>query len=200
MPLAIAGQATPQASRSPATLPVGTPIQIALNNALSTKTSVAGDQFTATVSAPVLSADGMTVMVPQGSTVVGRVASVQKSGSLGGKSQLQLEFQALHLADGTSLPLRAEVSQVNTKHGVGAVVTGSPSTNSEGGVQQSQSRKTAGSATAGGIAGAAIGAIAGGGKGAAIGLLSGAGLGVLTSGVKGGDLNIPAGAGLTIVL
>ncbi|HEV2447389.1 MAG TPA: TrbI/VirB10 family protein [Candidatus Sulfopaludibacter sp.] len=193
MPLAMASQTS-------TTVPQGTAIQITLNNALGTKTSAQGDPFTATVSAPVFSANGMRQMIPQGSTISGRVASVQKSGSLGGKSQLQLEFQALHLPDGTSLPLRAEVSQVNTKHGVGAVVTGSPSASAEGGVQQSQSRKTAGSATAGGVAGAAIGAIAGGGKGAAIGLLSGAGLGVLTAAVKGGDINLPAGTSLTIVL
>lgn len=201
LPVAITGvgeaQSTPSAQGY--TLNVGTPVRITLNNELNTNKAVQGDPFTAAVAAPVFSADGSMLLIPKGSTVVGKVASVQKSGTMSGESQLQLSFQRLHLPDGTSMPLRAEVSQVNTKGGVGKVVTGAPSTTSEGGVQSSQSRRTVGSAAAGGVAGAAIGAIAGGGKGAGIGTLVGAGLGVLTA-TRGGNLDLPSGTELTIVL
>jgi len=188
-----------RAQSGPGTLPSGTSLALKLNNTLSTRSSNPGDTFTAAVTAPVYSQDGQTVLVPEGSTVEGRVASVQRSGSISGNSQIQLNFERLRLPDGSSYPLRAGVSQVNPNGGVGGAITGTPSTTNEGGVQQSQTRNTVGTAAAGGAVGAIIGAIAGGGKGAGIGGLVGAGLGVVLAG-RNGALDLPAGTPITITL
>lgn len=205
-----AGAAAPPASQANAqpsanasigsgTLPAGTQLALKLNNTLSTRSSNAGDTFTANVTAPVYSTDGQTLLVPQGSTVRGKVASVQHSGSVSGTSALQLNIEDLRLPNGTTLPLRAEVSQVNPQGGIGGAITGTPSTTNEGGVQQSQTRRSVGTAAAGGSVGAIIGAIAGGGKGAGIGGLIGAGLGVVLAS-REGNLDLPAGTPMTIRL
>jgi len=180
------------------TLPVGTTMNVKLNNTLSTGSSQSGDSFAATVAAPVNGPNG-EVLVPVGSTITGTVASVQRSGSVSGTSQIQLNFQSLRLPSGLSLPLRAEVSQITSQQGVGGAITGSPSATSEGGVEKSQTRNTAGTAAAGGAAGLIIGAIAGGGKGAGIGGLVGAGLGAVLAS-RNGNLTLPAGTGMTIKL
>ncbi|HWG38429.1 MAG TPA: TrbI/VirB10 family protein [Terriglobales bacterium] len=198
-------QTTPQyspnrrAQSGPGTLPAGTSLALKLNNTLSTRSSNPGDTFTAAVTAPAYSQDGQTLLVPEGSTVEGRVASVQRSGGISGNSQIQLTFERLRLPDGSSYPLRAGVSQVNSSEGVGGAITGTPSATNEGGVQQSQTRNTVGTAAAGGAVGAIIGAIAGGGKGAGIGGLVGAGLGVVLAG-RNGALDLPAGTPMTITL
>jgi len=180
------------------TLPVGTTMDVKLNNTLSTGSSQAGDSFAATVAAPVNGPNGQ-ILVPVGSTITGTVASVQRSGSVSGNSQIQLNFQSLRLPGGTSVPLRAQVSQITSQQGVGGAITGSPSTTNEGGVEKSQTRNTAGTAAAGGAAGLIIGAIAGGGKGAGIGGLVGAGLGAVLAS-RNGNLTLPAGTGMTIKL
>jgi len=180
-------------------LPSGSTLNLKLNNTLSTRSSNAGDTFTATITQPVYDQNSQAVLVPQGSTVEGRVASVQRSGGVSGTSQIQLNFQQLRLPDGQSYPLRAEVSQVNSQNGIGGTITGSPSTTNEGGVQQSQTRRTIGTAAASGAVGALIGAIAGGGKGAAIGTILGGGLGVVLAS-RNGALDLPAGTPITITL
>lgn len=192
-------QPSTNAALGSGTLPAGTQLALKLNNTLSTRSSEAGDSFTASVTAPVYSPNGQTLLVPQGSVVQGKVASVQRSGSVSGTSRLQLNFEDLRLPDGTALPLRAEVSQINPQGGIGGAITGTPSTTNEGGVQQSQTRRSVGTAAAGGTVGAIIGAIAGGGKGAGIGGLIGAGLGVVLAS-REGNLDLPAGTPMTIKL
>jgi hypothetical protein len=179
-------------------LPAGTALDLKLNNTLSTRSSQPNDTFTATVSTPVTGPNGAT-LVPQGSTVEGRVASVQRAGSVSGTSRIQLEFNQLRLPDGQSYPLQAQLSNVNQQSGIGNVITGQPSATNEGGVQQSKTRRTVGTAAAGGAVGALIGAIAGGGKAAGIGGLIGAGLGVVLSS-QTGELDLPSGTPITITL
>lgn len=194
--------ASPAESQVPsnATIPAGTALQLKLNNTLSTRSSNPGDTFTATVTQAVTSPDGRTVVVPVGSTVDGRVESVVRSGSISGTARLQLAFDQLRLPDGQSFPLRAQVSNVNEKSGgVGGAITGTPSTTKEGGVEQSKTRRTVGTAAAGGAVGALIGAIAGGGKGAGIGTAVGAGLGVVLAS-RSGALDLPVGTPITITL
>ncbi|HET9784982.1 MAG TPA: hypothetical protein VFP94_08510 [Terriglobales bacterium] len=180
------------------TLPAGTSLDLKLNNTLSTRSSQPNDTFTATVSTPVTGQNGET-LVPQGSTVEGRVASVERAGSVSGTSRIQLEFNQLRLPDGQSYPLQAQLSNVNQQSGIGNIITGQPSTTNEGGVEQSKTRRTVGTAAAGGAVGALIGAIAGGGKAAGIGGLIGAGLGVVLSS-KTGELDLPSGTPITITL
>ncbi len=187
------------AGAAPDVLPAGTALHLTLDHELSTTTSTPGETFTATVASPVYSADGSTVLVPQGSTVAGKVESVQRSGSVSGSSRLQIAFTSLRLPSGETRPLRAEISNVSADKGVGGAITGAPSATSEGGVQKSQTRNAVGTAAAGGAVGALIGAIAGGGKGAGIGGLAGAGLGVLLAS-RSGALDLKAGTPITITL
>ena len=199
-PPAPAVQPRPQAqAASPDELPAGTALHLTLNSELSTATSRPGDTFTASVASPVYSADGSTVLVPKGSTVTGAVQSVQRSGAVGGSSRLQIAFTSLHLPNGETRPLRAELSGVNAGQGIGGAITGAPSATSEGGVQKSQTRNAVGTAAAGGAVGALLGAIAGGGKGAGIGGLAGAGLGVLLAS-RSGALDLKPGTPITITL
>ncbi len=193
--------AAPAQSQAPgnATIPAGTALQLKLNNTLSTRSSTPGSTFTATVTQPVTSSDGRTVVVPVGSTVEGKVESVVRSGSISGTARLQLAFDQLRLPDGQSFPLSAQLSNVNENSGVGGAITGTPSTTNEGGVQQSKTRRTVGTAAAGGAVGALIGAIAGGGKGAGIGTAVGAGLGVVLAS-RNGALDLPAGTPITVTL
>ncbi|MGH9487641.1 MAG: TrbI/VirB10 family protein [Terriglobales bacterium] len=200
MPSAVASRPSAnQGAESATTLPAGTAIQLQLNNTLSTRSSNPGDTFTATVTEPVAGPQGSRVLIPKGSTVEGQVASVQRGGAVSGTSRLQLRFEQLRLPNGSSLPLSAELSDVQQQPGVGSAITGTPSTTNEGGVTQSKTRRTVGTAAAGGAVGALIGAIAGGGKGAGIGTLLGAGLGVVLSS-SNGALDLPAGTPITVKL
>ncbi|HXR98159.1 MAG TPA: TrbI/VirB10 family protein [Terriglobales bacterium] len=180
-------------------LPAGTALHLRLNNTLSTRSSEQGDTFSASVTDPVYAPDGQTLLVPDGSTVQGTVASVERSGSVSGNSQLQLNFQSLVLPDGTRLPLRAEVSQVNPNQSFGGAITGQPTTTNEGGVERSQTRNAVGTAAAGGVVGAIVGALAGGGKGAGIGAIVGGGLGLVLAN-RNGNLDLQPGTPITITL
>jgi len=179
-------------------LPTGTQLQLQLNNTLSTRSSSPGDTFTATVTQPV-TGPNQVVLVPQGSVVSGTVAQVTHAGTVTGQSQLQLQFNRLRLPDGHEVALNASLSGVQKQGGIGSVITGSPSTTSEGGVQQSKTRSTVGSAVAGTAAGSILGAILGGGKGAGIGAAVGAGLGIVLAS-RGGNVDLPAGTPITVTL
>lgn len=179
-------------------LPVGTQIHLQLQNTLSTRSSSPGDSFTATVSQPVLGPN-QAVMIPQGSVVMGTVAQVTHAGTVTGQSQLQLQFNRLRLPDGHEIALNASLSGVQQGGGIGSVITGSPSTSAEGGVQQSKTRSTIGGAVAGTAAGSILGAILGGGKGAGIGAAIGAGLGIVLAS-RTGNVDLPAGTPMTITL
>lgn len=184
-------------------VPAGTVLHLKLNNSLSTSTSKAGDPFSATVAQPVMAPSGAE-LIPAGSIVMGKVGSVAQAGGLSGKSNLQLQFEQIRLPDGRTASLSASVSGVSsTGSGVGGsvgkVVQGSPTANTEGGVQQSRTRKTVGDVAAGGAVGALLGAVVGGGKGAAIGTAAGAGLGVVLAS-RSGSLNLPVDTPMTITL
>lgn len=179
-------------------LPVGTQLHLQLNNTLSTRSSSQGDAFTATVTQPVMGPN-QAVLVPQGSVVSGTVAQVTHAGAVTGQSQLQLQFNRLRLPDGHEVALNASLSGVQKQGGIGSVITGSPSTTEEGGVQQSKTRSTIGGAVAGTAAGSILGAIMGGGKGAGIGAAIGAGLGIVLAS-RSGNVDLPAGTPITITL
>jgi len=113
-----------------ATVPVGATMSLTLDETLSTETNVAGDAFTATLSAPVLDVDG-AVLIPAGAKVRGRVTQVQKSGRIGETAILNLAFEAVSF-DERTYPLEASVvsanpervSRTTTAENVGKVATG----------------------------------------------------------------------------
>jgi len=150
-------------------LPTGTLIAVRTSQTIDTDRNKVGDTFAAALEEDLNY--GEQTVAPRGSTVTGRIAYAEESGTFSGRSQLILELTKLTVG-GTSYALR-------------------PSDYIE--VGSSRGGRTA--AAVGGTAalGAIIGAIAGGGKGAAIGAASGAAVGTGVQAItKGQTLKVPA--------
>ncbi len=172
-----AASALKAALSSAVSVPAGTLITVRLGNAVGSKISRSGDEFTATVAEPVES--GGKVVIPSGASATGVVAEAVPLGRFKGGARLRLALKTVTV-NGTSYPVEA------------ATV--------------SQSRKGKGKRTAtliggGAGVGALIGGLAGGGKGAAIGALAGAGAGTAGAAFTGNkDITLPAETALSFRL
>lgn len=180
------GQREPNRPRpsAPLNIPNGTELRIRLSSPISTKTGRAGDTFTATVVQP---------STYESATVEGRIATLNKSGRVSGKTEVGLAFDNITLQDGRSARIDGELVRIYESENVkrvdeeGRVETGSRTRDSEvrGGV--------------GAAAGAIIGGIVGGGKGALIGLIVGGAAGVGSVYVEGNkDLILEPGTEMVI--
>ena len=146
----------PAPSPMPATevvLPDRTPIQVRLDQAISSKQNLDGDMFKATLEDDLV-VDGK-LLAPQGSKVVGRLSNVKASGKVQGRATLSVAL--------TSIEVGQEVYRIRT--------------NTLTFEAQGTGKADATKVGIGAGIGAVIGAIAGGGKGAAIGGAIGAGAG-----------------------
>jgi hypothetical protein len=139
------------------TLPVGTRVQVRTTSALSTESAVAGQSFSANLSAP-LKIEGKEI-APAGADITGVVADADKGGRVKGVANISLRLTSIEI-DGKDVPIETRLFVKNAP--------------------ASKKRDAAEIGIGAGI-GAAIGAIAGGGKGAAIGAGAGgaAGTGVV---------------------
>jgi hypothetical protein len=167
-------------------IPSGTQIVAVLNNNLSTQYAHDNDRFTMTVRSP-----GQY----QGATIEGYVTSVQRSGKITGRSDMNLNFDTIRLRNGGNYRFSGLLDSVRTPDGQTVQV------DNEGAVrdEDSQTNKTVTRTAIGTAVGAIIGAIAGGGKGAAIGAVVGAGAGAGSVYVQGrNDLELNTGTELTI--
>lgn len=165
-------KSSPQKStaRRVLTIPRGTEMKIRLENEIDSKESRDGDRFTAIVLSPIRYADA---------TIEGRIAKINKSGKLTGKTELALTFDRIRLRNGRSGRMAAQVVKVYGEDSVKEV-------DEEGNVKSGSRGKTTAVRTGGGAAlGAIIGGIAGGGKGAAIGAAIGAGAGAASTAIQG---------------
>ncbi len=91
------GDVAAQPTVTPATsssLPVGTTMQVRLNNELGTESSKVGDEFTATVLNDVRASDG-SIAVPSGSTVHGKVTAVDDSDDATDAAVIKLDFDEI---------------------------------------------------------------------------------------------------------
>jgi hypothetical protein len=160
------------AARSLLPIPRGTEIKIRLQNEIDTRESRDGDRFTATVLSPIRYADA---------TIEGRIAKINESGKLTGKTKLALTFDRIRLSNGRIGRMAAQVVRVYGEDSVKEV-------DEEGNVKSGSRGKTTAVRTGGGAAlGAIIGGIAGGGKGAAIGAAVGAGAGAASTAIQGSN-------------
>jgi hypothetical protein len=171
----------------PLSIPRDSILLIELESGLSTDVSQRGDRFQARVIEPREFA---------GAIVDGHVALVKRAGKVKGTSELQLAFDAIHLPDGRTTALKADVIELIDRGNRDEAGTVDP----EGGVKGRSSTKDdisrVGAST--GI-GAIIGAVVGGGKGAAIGAAIGAGVGtgsVFTK--RGQDVRLDRGQQMKI--
>jgi BON domain len=150
------------------TIPSGTVVTIRTIDSIDSSKNQTGQEFSATVDAPV--ASGSQVVIPQGSGARLRLAASQDSGRIEGSAELELELISVTV-NGTRYPVQSGYYQ---QHGA------------------NRGRRTGTAAGGGAVLGALIGAIAGGGKGAAIGAGSGAAIGAGTSvAMKGSNIKVP---------
>ena len=173
----------PRASVPPI-VPVGTNLKIRLNETLSSKESRAGDKFTVTAIDPVRFNEA---------TVRGHIRSIVKSGTVKGRTTMNLTFD--------SIELPGDPPKRGVMHGYVTKVYGeSAKTDQEGGVQsEGRGKQTLKRSGIGATAGAIIGGIAGGGKGAGIGLILGGAGGAGSMAIKGSkELKLESGTEMLV--
>lgn len=174
---------TPQPRTVTRSVPTGTTFAIRMNDQLSTETSQPGDAFTATLTDPIMDANG-NVIVPAGATVRGRVTAVAASERVGQTAALKLAFEAVSFG-GESYPLQATVERADVQQ-----------------ASRTSRTESAGKIAAGAAAGAILGQVLGKStestlKGAAIGAAAGTAIAMGTSDV---DAVLPVGAEVVIRL
>ena len=147
----------------PITVPSGTIVRVQTIDRIDSSRNQAGDEFAATVEAPVVAGDH--VVIPRYSDARLRLVDARTAGRLTGRSELQVELVSLTVGE-VSYPVQSSVHE-----------------------QQGSSRSTRTAQTVGGgaVLGALLGAIAGHGKGAAIGAAVGAGTGTAVQAVTHGE-------------
>lgn len=104
------GDVAPSPTVTPATsssLPVGTTMQVRLNNELGTESSKVGDTFTATVLNDVRASDG-NIAVPSGSTVRGTVTAVDDSDNATEPAVIKLDFDQITI-ENENYPFEARI-------------------------------------------------------------------------------------------
>lgn len=158
-------------------IPAGTTLTVAMIDAVGTDTSQAGDTFMASIAEPVV-VNGKTVL-PKGMKVRGRVATLDEPGRVKGKAAISLVLTQF------------------VKNGKTYTITTEPFTAQAA----AGTKKDALKVGAGAAIGAAIGAIAGGGKGAAIGAAAGGGAGTAAVlATKGDHIKIDSETKVNFVL
>ena len=162
---------------APVTIPAGTVITVRTAEALSSKSSEAGQTFTATVARPVNVGDAM--VIAGGAKAAGVVTVAHPLGRFKGGAALGVRL--------TSVEINGQDVQVSTA--------------SVARTEKGKGKRTATMIGGGAGLGALIGGLAGGGKGAAIGALAGAGAGTAGTAFTGNkDITIPAEAALSFKL
>ncbi len=173
------GRAARATAAAPAsyTIPAGTHISITTGEELSSKTSQAGQSFSATVARPIVV--GGRTLVRSGSSAHGTVVAAKSQGRFKGSGELDLRLDTIS-ADGRTYDV--ETSSIER-------------------VEKGKGKRTTGFALGGGGGGALIGGLAGGGKGALLGGLLGAGGGTAVNAFTGNkQVVVPAETTLTFRL
>ena len=153
-------------------IPVGTEIDVRLQNSLNSGTAQVEDRFEGTTVAD-LNIEGR-VAVPSGSVVRGVVTAVEPGTRTNRTSKMTVSFDQVTVS-GRSYPIRGTVTQAIEGEGI---------------------RGEAGRTAAGAGVGAIIGGILGGAKGALLGVLIGGG-GTIAA-TEGKDAVLPAGTVLRV--
>jgi len=159
------------------TIPLGTSVRIRMIDSVDSSTDQVGQQFRASLEAPIVVED--EVIVPQRVDVFVKLMQAKSSGKIQGQSELQIQLDHLQF-QGKPYPLESSTYEQKG---------------------ESRGKDTVKKVGIGTALGAAIGAIAGGGKGAAIGAGVGAGAGTAMQVlIKGKQVKIPSETKLDFTL
>jgi len=175
--------ARPPAPPPMARLGVGTKVDIAATDTISSRTAKVGDAFTARVVDDVRNAAGR-VVIPAGSAVNGKVADVKPAPNPSTPGTLTLSVSSITVR-GKSYPFEASVDSLETIHKGRGVTSGD-----------------AAKVGAGAAAGAILGRVLGGNKKGTIigGIVGGAAGAAVAHETKDSDIVLPAGAHIIIRL
>ena len=174
------------------TVQQGQRIRVRMNEQISSKTARVGDTFTTTVTEPVYSANGV-VVIPTGSTVVGRVTTVQQSKKGGDPGSIDVNFVEVKLPNGTRRTINGSLTDLSSDDA---------KSDNEGTASGDKMKNRKIIFIGGGAGGGAIlGGLIGGGKGALIGGILG-GLGGLAGErlTKGEDAEVRSGTEFGVYL
>jgi len=175
-------------------VPKGTSFPITLVNRISTANVQDGASVYGTTTLPV--SDGKRIVIPAGTTVLGKVVHADKAGRIKGKAQLTISFQSLILPSGVKVPIYASLGGSDTGRKKGeATIEAEPGKDAE---------DVAVAGGRGAAAGAVVGAISNGvsvGKGALIGGGAGVAAGLAEALIRrGNDLTLERGTIIEITL
>jgi hypothetical protein len=170
----------PKPKPQPVVVPAGTALTVRVGEALSSKTSQAGQTFLATLAQPVSTTSaGKMVSIPAGSALSGTVVSSKAKGKFKGEGELSLALTSITI-HGHTYPIQTTTLSSTVK---------------------GKGKRTAATTGGGAAGGALIGGIAGGGTGAAIGAGVGAAAGFLGGTFTGNkQIEIPAESALSFQL
>ena len=173
-------------------VPVGQRLRVRINEEISSKTAKVGDTFTNNVTEPVYSDSGV-IVIPAGSTIIGRVDSVVPAKKGGNPGAIEVSFIEVKLPNGSKRAINGSLTDLNSDD----AKSDNEGTASGDKMKNRKIIFIGGGATGGAI----IGAIAGGGKGALIGGLIGAGAGLLGERfTKGEEATVKSGTEFGVVL
>lgn len=172
------------ASEPPFSVPQWTSLRIRLDDTLTSKYSMEGDPFSATV---------MNQGIYQGARVYGTIQTIDKSGRFRGHTTMILGFNRLTMPDGRRAPISAEIIRLyHAPSGEFVDVEGAIESGGRG-------KKTFEHTAIGVGAGALLGGIFGGGRGAGLGTIFGGAAGLGTTAFSGPqEIRLDAGLELLI--
>ena len=167
------------------TIDNGTILRAKMNQTLSSKTATAGSTFTARITEPVYSSSG-AVVIPEGSTLTGRVDSAKPSSKGGNVGEIDVTFVSIRLPNGKVRAINGSLTDLDSK---------SAKSDNEGTASgdKTNHRKVK-FIGGGGVGGAVIGGAIGGGKGALIGgIIGGVGGLIAETQTKGEEATVKSG-------
>ena len=163
----------------------GTILRAKMNQTLSSKTATAGSTFTARITESVYSSTGI-VVIPEGSTLTGRVESVKPSRKGGNVGEIDVKFTSIRLPNGKVRAINGSLTDLDTK---------SAKSDNEGmAAGDKTNHRKIKFIGGGGVGGAVLGGAIGGGKGALIGgIIGGVGGLIAETQTKGEEATVKSG-------
>lgn len=170
----------------------GTVIRVRMNNTISSKTTTAGSTFTTTVTEPVYSSTGV-VVIPTGSTLIGRVNSVKPARKGGNVGEIDVSFTSVRMPNGRVKAINGSLTELDSK---------SAKSDNEGTASGDKtSYRKVKFIGGGGVGGAVLGGVIGGGKGALIGgIIGGVGGLIAETQTKGEEATVKSGTEFSVYL